>query len=43
MPETIYLQIPPEESLRSKDGWRDLGQKTFAAFRAHIVIVKRRE
>ena len=29
----IYLQIPPEGSLRSKDGWRDLGQKTFAAFR----------
>lgn len=43
MPETIYLQIPPEESLRSRNGWRDLGQKTFAAFRAHIVIVKRRE
>lgn len=43
MPEIVYLQIPPQELLRSKAGWRNLGQKTFAAFRAHIVIVKRRE
>jgi hypothetical protein len=43
VPETVYLQIPPDESLQTKAGWQDLGQKTFAAVRAHIVVIKRRE
>ncbi len=43
MPESICLQIPPDDVLESQDGWQDLGNKTFAAIRALLVVVKSRE
>jgi DNA-binding protein HU-beta len=43
MPQTIWLQIPPENVLEERSRWRSLGNKTFSTVRFHILVRKNRD
>jgi hypothetical protein len=40
---TTYLRVPPDDELESSANWQNLGDNTYSAVQADLVVIKRRE